>query len=56
MDYERLRREKLEAQLDEYRREIAHLDTKIDELAVNDEVGEGNHTQIDVDYLDFHLF
>ena len=31
MDYERIRREKLEAQVDEYRREMAYLQSRIEE-------------------------
>ena len=31
LDYERIRRERLEAQLDEYRREIAYLNSLVEE-------------------------
>lgn len=38
LDYERIRREKLEAQVDEYRRDIAHLNSKIEELTAHDDL------------------
>ncbi|XP_076435411.1 ankyrin repeat domain-containing protein 42-like isoform X1 [Babylonia areolata] len=36
LDYERLRREKLEAQLDQYRREIAYLHTQMENMQMQD--------------------
>lgn len=33
LDYERIKRERLEAQLDEYRREIVHLNAQLEALA-----------------------
>ncbi|XP_064638781.1 ankyrin repeat domain-containing protein 42-like isoform X2 [Lineus longissimus] len=42
LDYERIRREKLEAQLDEYRREIAHLNAEIETLTANQDEDSGD--------------
>ena len=38
LDYERIRREKLEAQLDDYRRHVAYLETKAEQAKQSDDV------------------
>uniref|UniRef100_A0A0B6ZR97 Uncharacterized protein n=1 Tax=Arion vulgaris TaxID=1028688 RepID=A0A0B6ZR97_9EUPU len=45
LDYEKLKREKLEVQLDEYRREIGELNTVIEDLQVQIPVDEPEHRE-----------
>ncbi|XP_059144476.1 ankyrin repeat domain-containing protein 42-like [Physella acuta] len=43
LDYERLKREKLEAQLDQYRREIGYLNSEIENMQINMHEEEPDH-------------
>jgi len=57
LDYERLRREKLEAQLDQYRRDMADLSYRLQAQTIDDnEVGTGDQAPFTAAIYNFCLF
>jgi len=56
LDYERLRREKLEAQLDQYRRDMADLSYRLQAQTIDDnEVGTGDQAPFTAAIYSCHL-